>query len=171
MLGLGLSNTIKPSASSAPKADAPAVLLYDKNTDEAFGLRFFLTHGSATQEAIVSGKTETAGKIMNGTATVTITNETTSQGPHSAVFNIFNYNNGNNSYFLAPATSDITISGDDDYETINLTTGSGLPYEGHSLDSSSAFDEFDIRAVLDIPGFTTSDVFVTIPTPVQVPNA
>lgn len=164
MLGLG-AGIQYPSSLSLVKLAVSQVATTDID-DENVSVVIAITD-AATRAALLDGITQDDGAKVNGTVALTVENhDTLGSNSHrigTKTFNVFQFNGANQAfYFLATATSDITISSGNDYNTVDLTDATFLDSGGSdaNLDAAGAGEVYDFDAVLSIPGFEDSDVVV-----------
>ena len=164
MLGLG-TGIQYPSSLSLVKLVVAQVATADVD-DENVSVVIAITDAD-TRTALLDGITQATGAKVNGTVALTVENhDTLGSNSHrigTKTFNVFQYNGANQSfYFLATATSNITISSADDYNTVDLTDATFLDSGGSdaNLDAAGTGEIYDFDAVLSIPGFEDSDVVV-----------
>ena len=164
MLGLG-AGIQYPSSLSLVKLVLGAVATTDVD-DENVAVIIAVTD-AATRAALLDGITQDDGAKVNGTAALTVENhDTLGSNSHrigTKTFNVFQYDGANQTfYFLATATSDITISSVNDYNTVDLTDATFLDSGGSdaNLDAAGTGEIYDFDVVLSIPGFNDSDVVV-----------
>tara|TARA_R110002020_G_scaffold298196_3_gene513999 strand:- start:1064 stop:1618 length:555 start_codon:yes stop_codon:yes gene_type:complete len=154
------------------------------STDEAIQVTFSPGSGfeaaTLTDAALLSGKSNSAGKLMNGLAILAVVNVTT--GARSAeglgLFRIFRWANSG-TYFLSPPTydsegventSDITISGSSDYFAVNITDAAGVYNDG--LDASGENEEYEFYLTVgQLADLETSAATTPLNMPVSIDAA
>ena len=161
MLGLG-ADILHASAPSATQlkhsVSGSAFLVTD--TDDENVMVLFSTNDAATRAALLDGITQGTGKKVNGTFDLTVTNVTADPDKvGTKTFNVFQYLGVSEQfYFLAPDSSDITISTADDYKKVDLTVATFLDSGGSDaeLDASGSGEIYNFTGVLNITGFDSS---------------
>ena len=97
---------------------------------------------------------------MNGTFDLTVTNVTADPDKvGTKTFNVFQYvGSSEQLYFLAPDSSNITISSADDYRKVDLTVNTFLDSGGSDaeLDASGSGEIYNFTGALNITGFDSS---------------
>ena len=163
MLGLGVDilHTSAPSVTQlkhSPVGGSHAFLVTANDDENVMVL--FSTFDAVTKAALLDGITQGNGKKVNGTFDLTVTNVTADPDKVGTKrFNVFQYLGANDQvYFLAPDTSDITISSADDYKKVDLTVATFLDSGGSDaeLDASGSGEIYNFTGTLNITGFDSS---------------
>ena len=161
MLGLGV-DILHASAPSVTqlKHSVSGNAFFVTATDDENVMVTFSTNDAATRAALLDGITKGPGKKVNGTFDLTVTNVTADPDKvGTKTFNVFQYLGVSEQvYFLAPDSSDITISTADDYKKVDLTVNTFLDSEGSDaeLDASGSGEIYTFTGVLNITGFDSS---------------
>tara|TARA_R100001510_G_C7656338_1_gene216238 strand:+ start:6872 stop:7417 length:546 start_codon:yes stop_codon:yes gene_type:complete len=167
MLGLG-ADILHASAPSVTQLKLSGFLFdgsvgstfFVNETDDENVMVLFRTTDTATKAALLDGITQGTGKKVNGTFDLTVTNVTADPDKvGTKTFNIFQYlASSEEIYFLAPDTSNITISSGNDYQKVDLTVATFLDSGGSDaeLDASGSGEIYNFTGVLNITGFDSS---------------
>ena len=161
MLGLG-ADILHASAPSVTqlKHSVSGNAFFVTAIDDENVMVLFSTNDAATRAALLDGITKGPGKKVNGTFDLTVTNVTADPDKvGTKTFNVFQYLGVSEQfYFLAPDSSDITISTADDYKKVDLTVATFLDSEGSDaeLDASGSGEIYTFTGALNITGFDSS---------------
>ena len=161
MLGLG-ADILHASAPSVTqlKHSVSGNAFFVTAIDDENVMVLFSTNDAATRAALLDGITKGPGKKVNGTFDLTVTNVTADPDKvGTKTFNVFQYLGVSEQfYFLAPDSSDITISSADDYRKVDLTVNTFLDSGGSDaeLDASGSGEIYTFTGSLNITGFDSS---------------
>ena len=161
MLGLG-ADILHASAPSVTqlKHSVSGNAFFVTAIDDENVMVLFSTNDAATRAALLDGITKGPGKKVNGTFDLTVTNVTADPDKvGTKTFNVFQYLGVSEQfYFLAPDSSDITISTADDFKKVDLTVATFLDSEGSDaeLDASGSGEIYTFTGSLNITGFDSS---------------
>jgi len=158
-LGVDILHASAPSVTQL-KHSVSGNAFFVTATDDENVMVTFSTNDAATRAALLDGITKGPGKKVNGTFDLTVTNVTADPDKvGTKTFNVFQYLGVSEQvYFLAPDSSDITISTADDYKKVDLTVNTFLDSEGSDaeLDASGSGEIYTFTGVLNITGFDSS---------------
>ena len=161
MLGLG-ADILHASAPSVTqlKHSVSGNAFFVTAIDDENVMVLFSTNDAATRAALLDGITKGPGKKVNGTFDLTVTNVTADPDKvGTKTYNVFQYvGSSEQLYFLAPDSSDITISSADDFRKIDLTVNTFLDSGGSDaeLDASGSGEIYNFTGALNITGFDSS---------------